>query len=147
MSADLTTTKPEPYHLTLAHVVASLKQAIKDERLALQDSDIRRCNYYYDEYPAGVGCAIGVALPQNTLDRIGRMGCNESGVFYLEEQGIITMSPAEGGDIQTIQVLHDDVIKIGAKAPETGLEMFVRTVKEEAGIDLSEVSGDTVPLL
>lgn len=95
--------------LTAAEIKAANLKAIKDGTLGAQQYVASNGRY---QYPNGCRCAIGVALNDETLEKVLEAENKNKGYFTvtnLIEQNLIALSNPEELDwIARLQYLHDD---------------------------------------
>lgn len=102
----------EPFQLTTEAVISANEKAIADGTLiAMHPSEYNLCLYRDLE---GRGCAIGVALPKELIDRILRWGevspsYNKETVVRLVYDGLLEAAPA----VPYIQLYHDKLVQDG----------------------------------
>lgn len=129
----------DAFVLTKDGVVAALKKAWQDGRVAIQNVGKvgTRPRYVYPGHP-GIGCAIGVGLPQEHIEFFSMDDAkNENSVGYLTNYGNDTSifsftDETEGDYIRNIQGAHDGYMGRGDKDQ---VRAFVAAMKK-MGIDL-----------
>lgn len=95
-----------PANLDMPKVLRAIRKAYNAKRLGAQHFEY--CQYDYREFDRpDVGCAIGVALPKQTRDKIAREGHLDSSVRTLINAGLITVPKDQISDLVVLQAAHD----------------------------------------
>lgn len=95
-----------PFVLNLPDVIAKNRIALERRLLGAQNGN-RECMY---RYPKGMGCAIGVCLPEAIIARILDASVNRSGISNLAYWKILDYKEHEFQRLSLIQSLHDNWI-------------------------------------
>lgn len=92
----------EPFHLTLEAVTIAARKAYDERRLTAQNGG----DCVYRDRRTGCRCAIGWAMPDDLLDRLGRLGLMEEAIYFLESD-LVMAANMDMDMISGLQSAHD----------------------------------------
>lgn len=92
-------------HITLKETAENALKAYNENRLGAQQIPFEHyCQY---RYPNGSGCAIGVGLTKESIEKVMKCDCNGVGLMSLERDSIISYDESEEDSLLILQGLHD----------------------------------------
>jgi hypothetical protein len=132
----------EPFTLTYAAVIEADRLAWEEGRLGYQDAARAKdgCMYRYPGQP-GCGCAIGVALPPDVLDRIEAAEENVSGLYDIADHGFVICSAEDDARLHVLQAAHDDAVRARSQSARHPRNEYLRGRAEHAAAAFERLIG------